>query len=680
MYYKTELGVGKVTICKNCNAVIEDKAKVCHWCGAQVTPESKQEKRKPRVLLWLVVTMSIALFLFMLLPMLHFGGGTANKMVSNQSLEKVNVTTSPTEINKAKVTAMPLPSNDLYRDPDHNLYYLKGNKVYRSYLDDLKPEVVINSLFHNQEMSDSIVLSKDGSKLFYPQNHQPEASNVSVFRYDMDSSDNERSRIDSSINGYTINDEGNKIYYFKDNDLYYSDMNKSKKIDTNVTECLINQKGNWIFYYKNDGSVYQKKGNEDKQLIANNGSIQYASPDFNTIYYIQEQTLYRLEYGRDLVKIADGVVNLYSVYSDGTIYYLRSKEVKAADYVDDDMAVPDAKMKMPIRASYADYNKYEAARSEYQQKLTRDTLRDKLSMSSTQGNWYDLYIYSNSQSKLIGNGCINVWGITNQKQTYGFNSNYAGDTIPMLFYSQLKKTDINKIKISKIKSVEDVFHFISDEFSSKQEYFYCVRDKKIKKIGEGAYSDFVISPKQDGVYYIKVNKKHGWVGDLYYSSLNETSITDGEMREKNVYVGSNFFLGDRFLYFNNVDESNSMGDMYMDGKKIDSNVYIYQSFENEPNAGLFVYVKNVVEDSSSFTVMLYKDKKTYKIADHVSSYKVIGINTLVYVSGDVAAGNNENLYIYDGKKTKLIDRGVNRIISPSKNIYFAIRGMYNSNW
>lgn len=675
--------------CKNCNALIEDGMTVCRWCGAKVSKDTKIEKSKrkkaPIILIGGSVLVVIILVILLIKggQVIHFGKAqgvnNSNLSVDNKHQDNPGLTTSPIAPTHGSTKA-----NTTTGKPSENIYYLKGDEVVGGNINQFDPRTVIRNLFHTEEQMDSVTVSADGMRLFYPNNHDLNADSVSMFATILKGEQNNKVQIDTHINGYTINEDGTKIFYLKEDDLYVSDMLTTEKIDSEVSECWINTSGDWIIYLTNNGTMYQKREKQSKQLIAENISLQYVSHDMEKIYYIVNDTLFLLEDGKELKELASKVSTVLYVNGDGTVYYKRSTSINPKIYLDDDLAVSDAAMKVPLRDDYKDNLSYNKAVREFEKKQIRDQWREQLTNMFIDGMQYSLYCYSEGQNKLVSDYCVGTWSIIDQASRALFGAGSSNNSPSVLIYSQLKDKNNNKIKMSELDTTQDIFEPLSKISEDNLEYNICIKGQTLKKIGEGYINNFIIDSKGKGFYYIKTVDATTNIGDLFYRAIEDSVVSDPVKINENVYTATGAYIGNEFLYFKNVNESEMLGDMYLGNRKIDNNVSIYKLLNNDFKNNTFVYLTNLSNDYKEYTMMLYKNGSTEKIADRVSSYYLYNDQRIAYISSDLESSDEittKTLYLYDRDGiTKLLDRNVDRIVRFSKSFYVVIHGIYNYYW
>lgn len=703
--------------CKNCNATLEDDAKVCTWCGKEVEPSVKSKLKKTRLYIILATAITALLLLCLFLPMLSHAHKNSSKQQSefNSQATKSNPSKSDSNTDKSKPPKSNGDSNNSSENPSkddsntsnnitnspvnpleplQNLFYLKGNSVYQTKMERIQPKEVIHDLYRKKQSIDPIYVSDDGKKLFYYQNHKPEDKEYTIMGYPLNTQKEERDKVLTEIKNYVINQDGTKIVYYKKDDLYVSDLSKSKLIDLSVKQFFMNKEGSRFIYVGYDNSLNRIKDDQEKEVLANDVTLQYVSPDLNTIYYIQTvykdgiglpiKSLYLIKNGKDTIKIADGIQNVLCIFKSGEVYYSRSNQVKSdldykpylEDYINDNLAKSDEGIVEPNDEDYADPADpvLEKKHMQYWEKYQRDELRTAAGTTRVEPDWYSLYCYADGESKLITDRCVNVWTACDQDQTSQSGTIYCDSTQPRVIISQMKDKNFGKMKISDIDSIDTLNDFVWDGFRQKQEYYICDKATVLKKIGEKYVSGFSFNPKKDELYYVKLKELTDLEGDLNYITIKGNKASDVILKEKKVSSEHNYFVGNAFVYYKNVDEVKKKGEMYFNGTLIDKGVSYYHPIEQWDDKGNFIYFKNEGDWYDEFAMLFYKNGKIVEFPNKIINYIKYSDRQIVYLTAPESNGNLGNLYLYEGTdQVRQIDSNVDTIITPEKNSYFLIR-------
>lgn len=600
----------------------------------------------------------------------------------------------------------------------NELFYLKDNELNYTSLSSIKPKEITDDLnsdgsvesYHASNITGMLALTQNGKRLFYPDKLSYGDRGITLYYREL-SSKKEGEKLDSEIMAYDINEDGSKVYYIKgyDRNLYLHNLKDKEKIDNEVREFYINDAGSKLIYVTTDGDLYVKDGKKDKEKIDSDAYIKYVSDDLDTIFYMKEDTLYMKEGSKAKEKIASEIYNVLKVYSTGEVYYLKSNEVvyKLVDYVIDDLAESDAAIVQPVEPiypyyedcrpnmdypiepyyydftdywGYIDWDAYDLAYAEYQAQVSaynaewdanynaatekyyedyeayqeaynayyakqdRDYIREQIQYESITSSKYSLYYYDTKESKLI-------------TESYSTYRDYGYEN-PIIIYENYKDSDIKKVKMSEISSYNDVYYMVSDALNTSTDMYVAIKSTPVLfEAKEG--SNFWINDEGNMIYYLDDYsiKDNSW--DLYTVKVAGNKLDKPAKFDEEV---NNFYLYDdgRVVYFKDV--KNSSGDMYIDKKKVDSDVYSYYVVQI-PDSDSYVYYVDYNSSKERGTLKLYNGKKSIKIADDIHDFYAFGEKKIVYLQDYNISREKGDLFLYNGSsKPKAIDQGVTAII------------------
>ncbi|MBQ4066172.1 MAG: hypothetical protein IJD22_00885, partial [Clostridia bacterium] len=136
-----------------------------------------------------------------------------------------------------------------------------------------------------------------------------------------------------------------------------------------------------------------------------------------------------------------------------------------------------------------------------------------------------------------------------------------------------------------------------------------------------------------------------------------------ELVDEDVYTGSVYFIGDsKLLYFKDVEDYE--GDLYINGKNIDSDVYVYYSMIRYTDDTVY-YVTDYDDEDGCGTLKMTTGKKGVKLYDDVHSFSLLPDGTVVFLYDYSDKHFTGELYYCSGKKAKKIDEDVSCIVSYS---------------
>ena len=612
--------------------------------------------------------------------------------------------------------------------PD-KIFYLKDDGISYTSVSKVKTKEVTDNLYADGAFADApysvskyISLSEDGKRMFYPEDITNSDSGATIYYCRINSGNSKGKKIDSEITSYVINKNGTKIYYLKgsEGDLYVSDLSDKDKIDNNVTEFYLDETGNKLLYVTNNGVIYSKDGSKDREKVDNNiTSLKYVSTDLKTIYYLKEDALYLKSGDKEEEKIISGVSDVVRIYDTGEIYYKKANDVemKISDFVNDDMADVDAAMKEPIEPTYPnyddckpttayptepsysnytdswgyidwdsyydvydeytaqvdEYNKqwndaYDAAKNkydkeyeaynqkskEYTAKQERDLLRNSLASETIKITRSSLNYYKDGDSSKI---------------TDNYNSLICpGLNKPVLIYANNKEAEFNKINLSEVTSYDDVFNFATDATEAKTDTYVAVNEKA-SKLKQDDTGSFTINKAGDKIYYYQNCNVNESRGDLYYVNIKDNSLSSPMLCYKDISEYQVCSDG-KILYFKNVKEDS--GDLYIDDKKIDSEVYIYFSYilGGKVKNGI-IYRTDYDDIKNSYTLKRYNGKKSVDIAKDVYDNYIVNDKQIAYITDYNEDDQVGDAYLYNSSgKSKQIDKNISAFLYVFDNYFF----------
>ena len=212
------------------------------------------------------------------------------------------------------------------------LVYLKDDELNITDMKKIEPYELTDGLYANggsysYVYYSTVLTSEDGRYLFYPQDIQDDDT-FDLYMIDLKASPKnaEAVKIGSGLSEYQISLDGKKVFYLDNDKLYYSDLTNKTKIDSDVYEFYINDAGTKLLYVDWDDTMYysDSKAGGDVEKLDSDVYIQDVSDDLSKIWYLKDDTLYYLEVGKEKVKIDSDVSSVEAVYDTGEAYYVSS--------------------------------------------------------------------------------------------------------------------------------------------------------------------------------------------------------------------------------------------------------------------------------------------------------------------------------------------------------------------
>ncbi len=558
-----------------------------------------------------------------------------------------------------------------------SLLYIKDNELYFTFLSNVDPFQVTDALLPNSadyvvpDIDDWLELNscykiflfnEDGNIMFYPDKADDEE--FSTYYYRKLEADNTNPppavKIDSNIlagRDFQISKDGSKVFYIKGHDgrLYFNNLKEKEKIDNDVYSFAIDDNGDCIIYITEDGTIYEKdiKGKAEKEKIDSDSTIEKICDNLNKMLYRKNGSLYLKEKGKDKVKIASDVDFSVSMTNTGEYYYIKSRDfnIKLSDFVEDDLALSDEDISEPIKEDYqtqqlvegwysdyyktvTDWDAYYDAQDRYREKIMRDQLRQMLRNTEKTIENRVLYYNDGKKETLISENVL-----------YAVEMNINN---PVLVYTKYNITDINKVKLSEISSEYDVDYLIDYALDESSEVYFALKEVEINTDQTNAET-FKTNYSGTSVYYIEDFTVDGGCGNLMEIKISNGKISNPVKIDDEVNGYKFINKSDSFVYFKDV--KGPIGDMYMNGKRLATDVYIPNIYCFEDSDTL-IFCDDFSHDgeSGSAKLMMFKDGKMKKIADDVSSFVAEDENNIAYITNYSAKRGIGDLMLYNGSE------------------------------
>lgn len=543
--------------------------------------------------------------------------------------------------------------------------YLKEGELMFSSLSNVKPfqvtedSTTASAAFYTR-------LSKDEKRIFYLDDIE---SGVGKLYYrEVNKPKKDAEKIDSDVSQFMINEQGNRVTYYKEGKLYQHNLKDREKLASDVKygNWTVSKDGKNVLWLNQDGKAYFLKVGSDKEKVDSNITrILQVSEDCKTVWYFKDENLYVKESKKTKKKIASDVADVLCIYESGGIYFLKgdTETITLKDYVIDDMKESDAQMVEPVYPSWSEYydryedydqawdaydaavDAYYEARDAWWDKEDRDDLRRDLEGETIEIEVYDLYFYNGKKVKTVA------------KNVDRYGMDYANQNATIVF-GVFEDKEVEKVKISEVVYLYQIRNAVEDAFEVYSGCYVAVQDSKTKVNLTDV--DRIQVADNGKMLYALCNVEHGDEGDLYKIAVSGKSLKKAEKIASDVCTYDiDFVDGNKLAYFKDV--TNSSGTLYIDKKKIDSEVSLYSVNYFEDLKGI-TYHTDIDEDDDSYTLMMYKDKKKTEIAEDVHSFVVTRKGKIVYICDYNTDRNEGDLYLYDKKESKQIDDEVSRII------------------
>jgi hypothetical protein len=533
------------------------------------------------------------------------------------------------------------------------IFYLAGNSIYYSPLKEGKDVQLSEKTFDGGEGDSrpyalaysNTVTDDSGKKELFLDNtgHDEDDYSTDLYLGDLSKPDEDPKKIDSNILGYmtNISKDFKSVAYLSGSDenknLYISDFEDRTKIDSDVSSFVANDDNSVIAYDIEDygGSYIYKDGETSK--LDTDSSIIGANKDLSVILLRKNQpeddsdsedVIYIVLNGGDKQKLASGEsVSTYTIRDDGTFYFaVYENNNSMADFVQNDEG-SDGSYKLD---EYRDLDEYS--------NLTYST--------------YKLYYFNGKESLKIADEVYS----TSIRDLYwdGYNN---GPGKGCLTYDILDKASMPKLKLSEVYEDSDIYEWFYEEQKRNSKSFLTISGSDSISLGDGGVAaNCCIDAEYNWMYYVFDKNEEG-VGTLYKIKLDgsEPSKLDNDVSVIELVTPNG-----NAAYIKDVDAEG--GDLYIDGKKIDSDVApgSVMTFRAE-NYKNYYYLCDV-SDYTSGTLKIVKGGNGEKVADDVYSYCPVGGGRVAVITDFRTSSYSGDLSIVKGGDETKIDTGVDNML------------------
>lgn len=535
--------------------------------------------------------------------------------------------------------------------PDGALY-LKDGELYYSDYSKKDPLEITGNLLDNAssstlrgyayELASTIHVTADGETMFFMDKLDYYGTGTLYYR-SLTNFKDEAVKIAAGVSQYTVSDDGKIVTYLKNETLYQFDMKEEVKLEKDVSNYRVSSDGKIIYYRNYDGAWYVLKNGEDEK-IGTDISIEYITEDFSTVYYMNDGKLYKKTIGKDKEKLLSDVYDISEINEDGTFYYTVYAEIPLSDFFEEDTNEYDGLM---------------------------ETLEEEVM------EFYEIGYFDGKKGNVIGENCTNMdgayydggmmmfysqydlSGITPITLTelveYYYDSYhyYVGSAAQAMVQSQMADTCVNYVAINGTTSVLDVEDVYDITVSNDGSTMFILADVDFGSDGvEAAPSE---GPASEETYKEPTN-----AGTLYKVTIAKDSVKSVDEFDSDVYYDSGLYFAsyygsdysDYFVYYKDVEDN--VGDLYVNGTEVDSDVYVYRTVRYEPQSKGLVYYTEYDSYEGIGILKLWNGKESVEIYDEVYEYSITD-------SGDILVGYDEDdgaftLAVWDGKNlTEITD-------------------------
>lgn len=552
-------------------------------------------------------------------------------------------------------------------------------------------------------------LSGDGKRVVYSQDTSSKTGAYDLMIIELTKRRSVKSKGTMAVSGietsWTTDENCNYIYFSKTEEnsqkyfAYSPDKKETYSVAYAASEVFFPPTGDVVYFTKNDDDktqLYKIKIGEKAEIVENISDVRcFTSNQVQEIFYTVETDgekydLYKITSGGAPVKIASSISEVYldDYEVGGNLYYFEklSSYFNWNNFVTDRYSEADSVMKKPdkgdflkskgfiLKSTYVDENAYNKAMQEYNKKVLRDKIREKLGeidygVSVTKE--YKIKVYDGERSKELATG-VKMDNLLA----------YAVSGAPRIIYKNAgiesaQKTDMSTLfKIANQNGVDAAVDYVVDklkkgyEISNGYMYSYYNGNNVIEYDFSPEYNigdaTFCIGEKDSIFAAVKTDELHY---KLYCSQVKDGKVIKEVEVAENV---TSFKIKSDKLYYNvaTKDGGNNLYVCRQDATHeliCENNV---QFFATKSGAVLAMKAAENTETLQKVDLVIYKDGKA-EVIDRNVSYKhmSIGEEEFAYIKDYVspAATDTEikpggELVLYKEGKKKSLSENVTEII------------------
>ena len=387
----------------------------------------------------------------------------------------------------------------------------------------------------------STISDINGKYLYYV---EEDGEEVNLMRVEVAKAEKEEAvEIESGIDNdcpWYINEDGSKVFYVKNDNVYMNDGKERTKIlsDIDSEYFVVDKAGEKLFYFTEDeDKLYQMTIGGDDEKIAADVEIASLSYDPFAIYYTKEETLYKKVFDeKDPVKIAKDVYELVTADANG-IYFVRNAEeiVELSTLIDDDLASADLSIKEPSEEDFISVDTIAI-----DEKFLREFYASNEGWNYDAGKeYYDTEVVGTENDTANGNFAafiVSLYGeeiVNYAAESKGYMEKYENDEIYITFDLDVEKPELSFtiVDLKAMEEAEAAYEAIQDREALREEFTKCftVVTKELW------YSD----GEEETLIAEDLRKVYGYEnGTLIYSTYQYEDVDKFKMSELKKFWGS----------------------------------------------------------------------------------------------------------------------------------------------
>lgn len=434
----------------------------------------------------------------------------------------------------------------------------------------------------------------------------------------------------------------------------------------------VRDNGNRIFYIgrnENNDCLYcwDRNGSGVPVKVAENPWVYAVSEDGNKILFID--TGFRL-YSSDLKNqqlLATGVWDFYASADLETVYWHVKSDVEDWLYVND---------------------------TEGGELLTKEDIIVPYFSADMKTVYFDqdrvLYKKELGKEKVqISTQCVAIGGSWAESELYYLTGENYGEDMTLYYYDGKTSiqllTGISEIEIVELENM--AIGLIPINRNGRDWWYVAIGDQVQQLEGERIQK---IEVSSDGKMLAYVANTGVAETAVYTVPIYDGQLGKPELVDTGVQLHTVRFLENGSLcYYKEVN--NSSGELYVDGKRIDTNVLEWKwkfstgywsppppsktAVEYCEEMGLLLYFTDWDSHEWRGTLKVFNGETAKEIDKHVFDYRISDTGEIYYLRNFNKERLAGDLYVYNGEETKLVDTGVMTLL-PSDNFEKTMHGEF----
>ncbi len=519
--------------------------------------------------------------------------------------------------------------------------YVKDKQLYAT---DFENTVVVSNVMYDKEgtlsyYKDHIVVSKDGSRLFYPENG--DENSYTLYMKRMDDLRGDAVKIDTQVTSFKVNDNGSTVTYVKGNSIYQSDLKTAKKLVDGVEsikdepQYFVSSDGKHVFYFSK--GLNYISGNTKVNFSHSIDKVVYSSADLSRVIYSDNGNLVEVTDYNNARLLGENAAGDFADFSDEHCYFFTEKALEVSDYVVDPYVDTDPAAKQDVRKALQ------------QAQASGDRLVSRTVYYYEYGSGADPVIIGQPQV------CFNA----ESYKTAGIYWEDGDKNVVMFDYSGYTLTPTH---IDQIDDVDAFIKSLLDGITAHKKVYFVKNGERIKLDDIAAQCRYYCISDDENFVYAK-----GAFGDIV-NNLYKFDVSSGESASAQLHdedVANYILVGDEIVYFKENPERDYQ--LYIGNQFILSKTHNYAQLLNDGKTWLLQAYDT--ENRSNVGLIKYADETVWEIGKIESkpyvptiTWYVSADDNILWSSDYDSDTNTSTIKYYTKEKIKTVADGVEGVI------------------